>query len=59
MTTTITVSAHCDPTTTEVLVIREYNFQLLENITLQDGDTMNFNVYDTGAITVREVTKGE
>lgn len=57
MTTTVTVSAHCDPETTQVRV-KISGEQLQEDLTvLQDGESADFHVYDGREITVREVPK--
>lgn len=55
MTTTVTVSAHCDPETTQVRVSISGD-QLQEDMTiLQDRESAHFHVYDGREITVREV----
>ena len=61
MTTTITVNAHCDPLTTEVVM------RISETIngeckhypdkTLQDGETGEEVIYDGKVITLMEVPK--
>lgn len=55
MTTTVTVSAHCDPQTTEVLV--EFSDAPESPVTLQDGESCDYHVWDDIAISVREVQK--
>lgn len=62
MTTTVTVSAHCDADTTEVQVLTQLGAE--ENASeegpvdiLQDGETMDFTVYDDRVIQVMEVQK--
>jgi hypothetical protein len=59
MTTTVKITACCEPTTTEVVVTVDENFQKVEDIVLQNGETVERYVYGNRAITVREVTKGE
>lgn len=57
MTTTVTVSAHCDPETTQVRVAITGD-QLQEDMTiLSDGESADFHAYDGREITVREVPK--
>lgn len=57
MTTTVTVTAHCDPNTTQVRV-KTTGDQLQEDILiLQDGESSEFHAYDGREITVREVPK--
>lgn len=57
MTTTVTVSAHCNPETTQVRVSISGG-QLQEDMTiLQDGESADFHAYDGREITVREVPK--
>jgi hypothetical protein len=57
MTTTVTVSAHCDSETTKVEV------QILDgdndgqNIYMEDGESTDFVVYDARQIIVAEVPK--
>lgn len=57
MTTTVTVSAHCDKATTRVEV------QILDgdadgqNIYLEDGESQDFVVYDSRQIIVAEIAK--
>jgi len=57
MTTTVTVSAHCDPETTKVEV------QILDgetdgqNTYLEDGESTDYHVYDDRKIIVAEIPK--
>ena len=59
MTTTVTVSAHCDHEKTKVVVALSASpIQRGEELTiLEDGDVKDFVVYDDRKITVREVAK--
>ena len=54
MTTTITVNAHCDPETTEVLVIDKDRGRKDEFTVLVNGDSAEFTVHDDKSIVVYE-----
>jgi hypothetical protein len=56
MTTTVTVSAHCDPTTTRVGVC-VLDDKDRENIYIEDGESQDFHTYDNRQIIVREIPK--
>ena len=58
MTTSIKLTAHCNPETTQVLV-RRTNDRLMpvEEILLEDGETFEYYVYDDKVVTVKEVKK--
>ena len=58
MTTSIKVTAHCNPKTTEVLV-RRTNSELLPVVDsiLQDGESFEYYVHDDMVLTVREIKK--
>lgn len=57
MTTTVSVSAHCDKETTEVKVITRSPGATDETTTLQDGESTDVYAYDDRVITVKEVKK--
>ena len=57
MTTTVTVSAHCDPKTTKVEVQILDGEQDGQNIYMEDGETQDFHTYDDRQIIVSEVSK--
>ena len=56
MTTTITIDAHCDPKTTEVLIQIADPF-CNQKVVIQDGHSHQCVVYDTRQVTVQEVKK--
>lgn len=57
MTTTVTVSAHCNPETTEVRIeLLESNTKFLEEHIIQDGESKSFYVYDERRI-IKEIPK--
>ena len=57
MTTTVTVSAHCDPETTKVEVQVVEGSNDGQNVYLEDGETQEFHAYDDRTITISEVKK--
>lgn len=58
MTTTVIVQAHCtSDKEVQVRVADEATDLTLEAVTLQDGESRQFVVFDTRDITVREVLK--
>ncbi len=57
MTTTVTVNAHCDPKTTVVEVLITDDISDGEQTLLEDGESVDFVVYDNREITVKEVPK--
>ena len=63
MTTTVTVNAHCDSDTTEVLVVTKEpdgfgGGESTEKTILQNGESQEFYAFDEREITVKEVDKG-
>jgi hypothetical protein len=57
MTTTVTVSAHCDPKTTKVEVQIIDGDADGQNTYLEDGETEDYIVYDDRKIIVSEIPK--
>lgn len=57
MTTTVTVSAHCDPETEQVQVQIDNALNEESPVYLADGETREFLAYDDRVITVSEVKK--
>ena len=58
MTTSIKLTAHCNPETTQVLVRRTNDTLMsVEEILLEDGETFEYYVYDDKVVTVKEVKK--
>ena len=64
MTTTIRVSAHCNRDTTKVRVIKSTrdddankSLERREEVYLEDGDTLEFTVYDDQYVSVDEIPK--
>ena len=57
MTTTVTVSAHCDSEKTKVEVQILDGEQDGQNIYLEDGEAQDFHAYDRREIIVKEVDK--
>lgn len=57
MTTTVTVQAHCDYKTTEVLVEVTEEGSVEETYALQDKEAYDSYVYDNREIIVKEVSK--
>jgi hypothetical protein len=58
MTTTVTVSAHCNSETTRVRIIEGHreNSEKTESY-LEDGESQDFVVYDSKFISVDEIPK--
>ena len=57
MTTTVTVSAHCDPKTTKVEVQVVDGDNDGQNTYLEDGESADYHVYDDRKIIVAEIPK--
>ena len=59
MTTTVTVAAHCSPEKeVRVIITDEQNEDFeAEIITLQDGETQDYHIYDGREIYVKEIEK--
>jgi len=57
MTTSVKVTAHCNPETTLVLITKSNKDSFVEEILLQDTESFEYYVYDDYIITVKEVKK--
>lgn len=58
MTTSVKVQAHCNKETTEVLITRTCpEFMPYEEVTIQDGESFEYTVYDDIVVVVKEVSK--
>ena len=58
MTSSVTVSAHCVNSKEVVVRIRDKNTdETIKGVTLQDGESESFNVFDSREIIVSEIEK--
>ncbi|WP_438863784.1 hypothetical protein [Neptunicella sp.] len=57
MTTTVTVAAHCDKTTTHVEVQVLDGEKDGQNIYVEDGESVDFTVYGSRELRIAEIPK--
>jgi len=61
MTTTVKVEAHCDDNTEVIVSVTDYSINTdnanFEDVVMQDGESVDFYVYDNREITIKEIEK--